>query len=188
MHLLSRHFIVGHKVMTHNWWLIPKTHFNVSRKIWVFENFEFFEIFKIEVRLMSWSGPRVLMDIHVKFKFEFKSQKFRPLNQNLKIFQIQKPKISQMKSFLDLLSRQKWSELGNISPAISLILRKLHIGIKSWLVLNTICEFLIAMGFFFGNCDFYAHKIGLFLRKLVFLAKTESMTIFMKQVIRKKVQ
>ena len=36
----------------------------------------------------------------------------------------------------------------HISPEISLILRKLHIGIKSWVVLNTICEFIIAMGFF----------------------------------------
>ena len=126
------------------------THFNVLRswKIWVFENFEFLEVFKIKVRLMSWSGPRVLMDIHVKFKFEFEFQKFRPLNQNLKIFQIQKSKISHMKLFLYLLSRQKWSKRVNISPKISLILRKWHTVIKSWVVLDTIWQFLLSqLGF-----------------------------------------
>jgi len=71
--------------ISHYWWVILVTHFNFKvltcikhegfESLKILKKLNFFEIFKIEVRLMSWSGPRVLMDIHVKFKFEFENWK-----------------------------------------------------------------------------------------------------------------
>ena len=50
--------------MTHIKWLTFDFERVSNLNLWNFLKFEFFQNFKFEVRLMSWSGPRVLMDIH----------------------------------------------------------------------------------------------------------------------------
>lgn len=124
------------------------------RKFWIFGSFQNWSSFNE----LKWTKS---IDGHSRqIQVRIRNSKISTTQSKLKDFQIQKSKISHMKSFLNLLSWQKWSGLVNISPEISLILRKWHTGIKSWLVLDTIWQFFYRYWGFDGNFDFIHIKLA----------------------------
>lgn len=125
--------------------------FESFRKFWVFWNFQNWSSFNE----LKWTKS---IDGHSR-QIQVRIQKSKISTTQSKLKDFPNPKTENFKheiiSQFAFSTKMIWKMiLVNISPEISLILRKLHIGIKSWVVLNTICEFLIAMGVFFRKLWF----------------------------------